>query len=129
MGAPASRSGARASHEAPAGLHHTASPPSAALVCAWCRTPKVERFHCGKRKQRCKCDHDYRTPIEKRRDAVLEKYGDDPAAYTPKVLAKLVKGGLFDLTAHFCPAGKLSMAEARAREAAQVIKGGEGEAA
>jgi hypothetical protein len=78
-------------------------------------------FHLGKQRWRCrKCSSDYRTPVEKRRDAVLNKYGDDPVAYTPKVLAKLAKDGLLDITASFCPAGKLSMAETKAREAAAV---------
>lgn len=54
---------------------------------------------------------------------MLDKYGDDPAAYTPKVLAKLAKDGLLDITASFCPAGKLSMAETKAREAA-ILRGG-----
>jgi hypothetical protein len=89
-------------------------------VCAWCHKERRETFYCGKRQFRCKCNHDYRTPVEKRRDSVLNKYGDDPAAYTPKVLAKLAKEGLFDISSSFCPAGKLSMAEAKAREAAQV---------
>lgn len=88
--------------------------------CPWCRKAKTETFHCGRRERRCPCDHDYRTPVEKRRDAVLNKYGDDPAAYTPKVLAKLARDGLLDLTTAFCPAGKLSMEETRKREAAGV---------
>lgn len=91
------------------------------MKCEWCRKPMKFAFHAGKQRWRCrKCSSDHRTPIEKRRDAVLNKYGDDPAAYTPKVLAKLAKEGLFDLTTHFCPAGKLSMEETKAREAAQV---------
>jgi len=90
------------------------------MKCAWCHEECVETFYQGKRDRRCKCDHDYRTPVEKRRDAILNKYGDDPAAYTPKVLAKLAKDGVLDLSTAFCPAGKLSMVETKAREASQV---------
>jgi hypothetical protein len=90
------------------------------MKCARCRKSVVEAFYQGKRRRRCGCYCDYRTPVEKRRDAVLNKYGDDPAAYTPKVLAKLARDGLLDLTDAFCPAGKLSMAETKAREAASV---------
>jgi hypothetical protein len=86
-------------------------------VCSWCDEPKVNLFYQGRRQLRCACFTDYRTPIEKRRDAVLDKHGDDPAAYTPKVLAALAHDGLFDLTAHFCPAGKLTLEEAKKREA------------
>jgi hypothetical protein len=85
--------------------------------CAWCKGLKLPQFYRGKRVSRCSCDHDYRTPIEIRRDVVLEKYGDDPDAYTPAVLSELAREGLFDLTAAFCPAGKLSMAETLEREA------------
>jgi hypothetical protein len=93
-------------------------------VCAWCRKPKVVAFYRGKREARCPCT-DCRTPIEIRRDAVMEQYGDDPAAYTPAVLKRLAEEGLFDLTGSFCPAGLLSMAEARAREAQTIIRDGE----
>ena len=89
------------------------------MNCGWCHRAMRFVFHAGKQTWRCRCHSDYRTPIEKRRDAVLDKYGDDPRAYTPKVLAKLAKDGLFDLTGAFCPAGKLSMAETKAREASQ----------
>jgi hypothetical protein len=92
-------------------------------VCAWCRTPKVVAFYRGKREARCPCCHDYRTPIEVRRDAVLEQYGDDPEAYTPAVLKRLAGEGLFDLTDAFCPAGKLSMEETKAREAQGIEAG------
>ena len=91
-------------------------------LCGWCRKERVETFYCGKREKRCKCNHDYRTPVEKRRDAILNKYGDDPAAYTPKVLAKMAKDGLLDLSNAFCPAGKLSMAQTLAREASSVSR-------
>ena len=77
-------------------------------------------FYCGRKVERCACHKDYRTPVEKRRDKVLDKYGNDPAAYTPKVLKKLAKDGLFDLSTAFCPAGKLSMAETKAREASGI---------
>jgi hypothetical protein len=89
-------------------------------VCGWCHKKPRTMFYRGKRAERCKCHGDYRTPVEIRRDAVLDKYGDDPAAYTPAVLAELARDGLFDITASFCPAGRLSLAEAKAREAAQV---------
>lgn len=92
-------------------------------VCACCREPKHVQFYCGQRQARCSCNHDYRTPVEVRRDAVLEKYGDDPAAYTPSVLKELAEQGLFDVTAHFCPAGRLTMAETLARE--EAIRRGE----
>jgi hypothetical protein len=87
-------------------------------VCAWCSEPKQSQFYQGKRQQRCACNHDYRTPVEVRRDAVLDKYGDDPSAYTPAILAELARDGLFDISAAFCPAGKLSMEETKRREAA-----------
>jgi hypothetical protein len=75
-------------------------------------------FYQGKRHNRCACHKDYRSPVEVRRDAVLDKYGDDPTAYTPAVLAELSADGLFDISTAFCPAGRLTMAETRAREAA-----------
>lgn len=91
------------------------------MRCGWCRQEKRRVYYGGKLRSRCPCDGDYRTPVERRRDAVLNKYGDDPAAYTPKVLAKMAKDGLLDLSDAFCPAGKLSMAETKAREAAAII--------
>lgn len=92
--------------------------------CAWCKGLKLPQFYRGKRVTRCECDHDYRTPVEKRRDAVLGKYGNDPDAYTPAVLAELAQEGLLDLTEAFCPAGKLTMAETLAREALARIEAG-----
>jgi len=88
------------------------------VKCGWCLKEKKLTFYCGKREWRCKCSNDYRPPVEKRRDRFLNKYGDDPTAYTGKVLAKMAADGLFDITAAFCPAGKLTLAEAKAREAA-----------
>jgi hypothetical protein len=90
------------------------------MKCGWCLKEKRLVFYRAKREWRCKCSNDYRTPVERRRDAVLNKYGDDPAAYTPRVLAKLSKDGLLDVSAAFCPAGKLSLAETKAREQAQI---------
>lgn len=87
-------------------------------VCYWCREPKVKAFYRGKREARCPCNGDYRSPVEARRDAVLDKYGDDPAAYTPAVLKQLAEEGLFDIATAFCPAGRLTMAQTKAREAA-----------
>lgn len=92
--------------------------------CPRCTKTMSNAFYKGRRQSRCGCSEDFRTPIEKRRDAVLDKYGDDPAAYTPKVLAKLAKDGLFDLTNAFCPAGKLTMEQTKAREAAGVLVSG-----
>src|SRR4249919_4055092 len=90
--------------------------------CGWCHALKLPQFYRGKRVARCGCDGEYRTPVEIRRDAVLDRYGNDPDAYTPAVLAELAGDGLFDLTTAFCPAGKLSMEETKAREAAQAIE-------
>lgn len=103
----------RGIHKAEDGLMRVAS-----RKCGWCLKPFRSMFYQGKRANRCPCMSDYRTPIEKRRDVVLDKYGDDPSAYTPAILAKLARDGLFDICGSFCPAGKLSMAETLAREAA-----------
>lgn len=91
------------------------------MVCAWCRQPRVTAFYCGKLSTRCACHGDRRSPVEVRRDAVLDKYGNDPAAYTPAILAELARDGLFDVAAAFCPAGKLSMAETRQREQRNIL--------
>ena len=116
--------GASAKADRAGGLRPEPVPVSAKgahpLRCPRCHKPRLNNFYQGRRQLRCGCYSDYRTPVEKRRDAVLDKYGDDPAAYTPKVLAKLAKGGLFDIANAFCPAGKLSMEETRKREAAAV---------
>lgn len=90
------------------------------MKCSWCHKAKRQTFYCGKQSWRCACNHDYRTPVEKRRDSVLNRYGNDPAGYTPEVLALLAAEGVLDVTTAFCPAGKLSLAEAKAREVAQV---------
>jgi hypothetical protein len=95
------------------------------MVCSWCGKTRKTAFYRGRRETRCPCHGDYRTPVEVRRDAVLDKYGDDPTAYTPAVLKELAEQGLFDIAAAFCPAGKLSMAETLAREAASVKRSGE----
>jgi len=87
-------------------------------VCRWCGAETRRGFKRGRPNELiCEC-MDGRTPLEIRKDAVLDKYGNDPSAYTPEVLAELAKDGLFDITAAFCPAGKLTLAEAKAREAA-----------
>jgi hypothetical protein len=91
------------------------------MVCAWCHTPPRMEIYQGKRRRRCDCAHDYRTPVEVRRDAVLEQYGDDPTAYTPEILKQLATEGLFDISTAFCPAGKLSMAETRLREQSNIL--------
>lgn len=96
-----------------------ASIPSAA-VCAWCRKTRRVAFYRGRRAARCSCFQDYRNPVERRRDAVLDKYGDDPANYTPAVLKRIAKQGLFDITTAFCPAGRLTLAQAKAREASAI---------
>jgi hypothetical protein len=84
-----------------------------------CREPRAVAFYRGVEQARCgKCDTDYRSGVEKRRDAVLEKYGADPAAYTPAVLKELAADGLFDGATAFCPAGRLTLAETLARERA-----------
>lgn len=118
IGRSAKAAGHSAEPEPEGGLGHSASVPNARR-CGWCR--KVERwqFYRGKRQMRCGCG-DHRTPMEIRRDSVLNEYGDDPAAYTPAVLAQLAKDGLFDIAASFCPAGRLTLAEAKAREAKQI---------
>lgn len=92
--------------------------------CGWCHGLKRPMFYQGRRENRCSCDHDYRTPVEVRRDAVLDRYGNDPDAYTPAVLKELAEQGLFDVTAAFCPAGKLSMEETKAREQATILRDG-----
>jgi hypothetical protein len=91
-------------------------------VCARCESERSIAFYCGKRVTRCGCYRDHRSPVEIRRDAVLDKYGNDPTAYTPAVLAELARDGLFDIAASFCPAGRLSMDDTKAREAATIIR-------
>lgn len=89
-------------------------------MCFMCEKPVRRAFYCGELRDRCGCHTDYRTPVEKRRDAVLNKYGDNPESYTPAILKKLAIDGLLDVSAAFCPAGKLSMKDTRKREASQV---------
>lgn len=88
-------------------------------LCSRCEKPYVRAFYCGVERTRCGCYIDHRTPIEIRRDAVLDKYGRDPEAYTPAILKQLAIDGLLDVSVAFCPAGKLSMEETRKREASQ----------
>ncbi len=66
------------------------------------------------------CQQDCRTPQEKRRDDVLQSHGSGPEGYTPEVLGLLANGQIFDSSAAFCPAGRLTIAEVKAREAAQL---------
>lgn len=56
-----------------------------------------------------------------RRALIRHRYGDDPAAYTPDVLRELAAGPIGDALILFAPAGKLTMAETKAREAAAVL--------
>jgi hypothetical protein len=46
--------------------------------------------------------------------------GRDPAGYDSDTLKWMANGPLHDAARAFCPAGKLSWAETRAREAAQL---------
>ncbi len=50
----------------------------------------------------------------------MADYGEHPASFTPEVLAAIANGPIYDGVAHYCPAGRLSMAETKAREAAIV---------
>lgn len=87
----------------------------------FCGLSRPRRYYRGRPEFRCKrCDPDWRSPLEARRDAILDRFGTDPASYTPRVLRRLAAAGLLDVTLPFCPAGKLSLAEAQARERALV---------
>lgn len=67
------------------------------------------------------CHGDWRNPPQIRRDAIIERHGKDSARFTGSALSEIANGGIYDAIAHYCPAGKLSMEETRAREAAAVI--------
>lgn len=88
--------------------------------CWRCDAERVERHYLGRVEARCECFHDWRTPMERRSDEILDTYGSDPAAFDGAVLAQLANGPIYRAHDHYCPAGKLSMAETKAREAAAV---------
>ncbi len=57
-----------------------------------------------------------------RKALLRHEFGEAPEGYTPAVLKEIaLRGGIMDANELFAPAGKLSEAETRAREAAAVI--------
>lgn len=57
-----------------------------------------------------------------RRAIVRHDFGRDPARFTPEVLKRIANGPIMDSNALYLPAGKLSKADADARERA-MLKG------
>lgn len=55
-----------------------------------------------------------------RRALLRHDLGGDPANFTPAILRQIAESGIMDAASLFVPAGKLSMADTRAREAGQV---------
>lgn len=55
-----------------------------------------------------------------RRAIVRHDYGADPEAFTPAVLKAIANGPIMDSNALYLPAGKLSKAEADARDRAMM---------
>ena len=55
-----------------------------------------------------------------RRAIVRHDYGSNPERFTPEVLKRLANGPIMDSNALYLPAGKLSKAEADARERAML---------
>lgn len=55
-----------------------------------------------------------------RRAIVRHDYGENPDKFTPEVLKRLANGPIMDSYAIYLPAGKLSKAEADARECAML---------
>jgi hypothetical protein len=55
-----------------------------------------------------------------RRAMVRHDYGENPERFTPDVLKKIANGPIMDSSILYLPAGKLSKAEADARERAMI---------
>lgn len=62
-----------------------------------------------------------------RRAIVRHDYGSDPDRFTPDVLKRIANGPIMDSNALYLPAGKLSKAEADAREMAMIQAGPDAE--
>ncbi|QTH19693.1 hypothetical protein HRJ34_15075 [Rhizorhabdus wittichii] len=56
-----------------------------------------------------------------RRALVRHDHVNDPEAFSPEVLKQIACGPIMDGNALYLPAGKISMAEAKAREASQIV--------
>lgn len=64
---------------------------------------------------------DTETPRERKR-RIQDTFGSSPSNYKGWVLQRLVDGPILDAYRAFCPAGMLTRAEMKAREAAQALK-------
>lgn len=62
---------------------------------------------------------DMETPHERQR-RIREEFGRRPGDYVGGVLRQLAEGPILDAYRAFCPAGRLTKPEMRAREAGQV---------
>ena len=91
--------------------------------CHWCGKPRQRIVYHGRWTNHCfACHSDHRTPMEKRRDEMMQAHGDKPDGYTPEVLRQIANGPIFDSSDAYCPAGKLSMEETKRREQSNILK-------